>query len=143
MRLLIFTLLFSGLLHAQDTILIESTMTTYKVVVEDNMINYPFGKDFPGKITTVYPTAIFLDTDIVNESRFYNNHRRPIGSHPQEVPQLWYYDGGGTVHTVLANEGVVYIPTSDTSFWAQWHWRRLGVEGHEVPFGPVFFKENN
>ena len=139
-KLLLIALLMASWVNAQDTLEDQTNgRTMYEIVVEDDMINYPFGKDFPGKITVVGNGFIFLDTTIP----YGFDEIRPVGSHPQEVPQLWYYDGGGTLHTVLANTGIVYIPTSNTSFWAQWHWRRLGVDGNEVAFGPIFFSENN
>ena len=156
--LIIFTIMCFGTCVAQspDTILIEATNTTYNVVVEDDMINYPFGKDFPGKITVVYPNGIFLNTDVPNQLRFrdlvalelFDGRRyRPQTANPTETPRLRYFSNGGSPYFVNLNTGTGFIPIDPAlpngrgSFWAQWEWENQG--GNTIHFGPVLFAERN
>ena len=94
-------------------------MTEYVVVVEDNMINYPMGKDFPGKVHTVGNGFIFMDTHAPTGF----NPSLPITVRPGTIPQFIYYDANGQQQEVDLNEGdpQFYLPITP-NFNGGWAW---------------------
>ena len=121
-KLLLIALLVASWVNAQDTIMIESTRTTYQVVVEDNMINYPMGKDFPGKVYIVGNGYVFMDTVVPTD--FYENNRRPVGVHPDATPRFRYFDRNGQARFLEVNQqngDQFYLPIGP-NFNGQWEW---------------------
>ena len=121
--ILLIAILITGLVSAQDQLIIEiNGMTTYEVVVEDNMINYPMGKDFPGRVGTVGNGYIFLDTRV--PTHFYENNRKPVGVHEDATPRFRYFDRLGHARFLEVNQqngDQFYLPIGP-NFNGQWEW---------------------
>ena len=142
MRTLIF-LLFSVSIFAQDTIDIDiNGMTTYVVVVEDNMINYPMGKDFPGKVHVVGNGYIFWDTIIPHGF----NPLRPVGVHPDATPRFRYFDRNGQaqfwdINMTLTDGWLNNIGSNFNGGW-EWNVNCPGCNQRYERFGPGWNNDN-
>ena len=120
MRTLIF-LLFSVSIYAQssDVLMVGNPPVAYTVVVEDNMINYPMGKDFPGKVHSVGNGFVFMDTHVPTGF----SPIAPSDIRPGDTPQFRYYDENGQPRSIEINVGnpQFYLPITP-NFNGGWAW---------------------
>ena len=150
MRTLIF-LLFSVTIYAQspDVLMVGNPPVAYTVVVEDNMINYPMGKAYPGKVHTVGDGFIFMDTHV--PTGFYDVAPIPPSDYREgDTPHFRYYDADGHPRSIEVNIGnpQFYLPITP-NFNGGWAWH-VDCEGSPfencveryVRFGPGWNNDN-
>ena len=146
--LLIFAIMCAGTCVAQspDVLMVGNPPVAYTVVVEDNMINYPMGKAYPGKVHSVGDGFVFMD--MIVPTGFYDNNRKPVGVHEDATPRFRYFDGNGQpdhldVDGVGEIDGTFYLPiTPNFNGGWEWHVNCPGCNQRYVQFGPGWNNDN-
>lgn len=142
-KMILIALLISGWASAQITINDRVYLITEPEVAQ------VWGLDVPWRITSLDNRGsrpnIFVDTNTPQGFNLYP--LPPVGSHPDDLPELRYYDTGGSVQLPIptANSGTIVIPFFESTehMTFQWWWPRSGFPDRPLQIGGEYHVTRN